>query len=1433
MNRKRNLRLEVLEQRQMLDAMSITPPDTVKGIFYAPEVPGMSGTAVVPVEIPQAEMVFQAAPLAASATPEGYDAHDFAAAQNFLNQSDGTQTNAQILSVVAEHEVDPNDPGTWFNKFGTRYFEFAEVEGTKFLTVVGGVSSSGSASLEGKGLVGELDVSGCTSLTAINIGSNHLTNLNTTGCTALTDLTVSGSQLGTLDVSEHTKLTSLFCANCNLTTLDVSALTDLGRFGCGNNQLTELDVTNNTKLTFLSAEGNQLTRLDLRNLDATSYSATIGGNSDLALLIKSGATPTVSMFCAKDGYSAAFSWSNGTTTHRCQYSGAPLLGTATYTNNADPTDVITYQATVGVPEGYHAHDFIALYDFLRNTDDVTGATNLSKSGITDFSDPTTWPEGLAEFTDSAASKQLKSFCFIGEAGNPAKQMYGNLNFTNFTALETVDFSENRLETAKFTGCTSLTYLGAAGGNYTILLDPATPTETLTLSAAMQKDGYTVTYAWLDGTTAAETTFAGPTSCITTYAVNFNVPAGYDAHDYVTVLDFLAQTDSGGVTNAAKLGITDPADPTAWGDCFVFAENTEGVKVLTDVGNNDSMEGKELAGALDLSGCAALVTVNVENNALTSIDVSGCTALEELYCSDNQLTALDLAPFAFLMNLTCANNQLTELDLTQNAMISSVTAIGDDLRVYLPAALGENTFLCIKQERLGCDEAYLWTDGSDDFAREHAENLVYPITGTLTLTSQTDPTDVETLTTRFYAVPAGYAVKEYLQMVDFLETETTSDTQDGPVTKKNGLWLNENYSSIDPATWTDVTFAEDADGVKHVETINFDRTVLGGVLDCSGMEFLTSVVANGSQLTSVDFAGCTALEDAQLYGCKSLETLNLTDCTALEELSVQSCKLLTELDVSDCAALMDLNAAGCAGLTTLDLSANTALEGLNVSYTNLTVLDLRANAAVNYLEFASPSLKIVYLSEDLANCTLDASYNENDGTSFLWKNAGTSGCRQVLTNAKSVPEICTITPGDGVSFTTQFLLREPIYQDGSNIVFGFGIEAQAGETYTFMLKISSLPDYFYCWQRINASVDEYGLVTAAVNQYRFWNDWQYDIRIVDSKGNILKEDVFTATRLAMPLLQIKPVSTTQFQIIPLSTDARASDYEVSYRLLEGWSWGAWETTKLSDLIEQEWVKENPDGTYLVTNLPAGAFIQFQTCAEGEYSKSDKTLYLDSFAVLRNVYLPQPAALARVYANAVATNVDALTLNVTKLDQRADGVQYRWKVFASNTWSEWTATTDTAIQIDGITPGTIVQIQIFADTSDPINFKASPISTVYCILPSNRLTVPMLRTVTVGHDSATLQIMNWTPLNQLLTLAGSSAAISVTNGVSTAPVVFTFNGTSWKSETDENTMTVNGGMANLALGNLTFNTNYTFKVEASGKNLISAVSSGLKIKTLNVN
>ena len=181
-------------------------------------------------------------------TPSGYNEHDYNKLRAFLDQTDGMRTNGDKINPESYR---PDRPDTWA---GVTWIE--RTSGNKRVMAI---------DWSGMGLVGNLDLTGCSALERLDCGNNQLSELDVSECTSLAYLYCHQNQLTSLDVSDCTNLETLGCGNNQLSELNVSNCSSLVSLGCSDNQLDSLDVNNCPDLLELYCYNNQLTELDVRD----------------------------------------------------------------------------------------------------------------------------------------------------------------------------------------------------------------------------------------------------------------------------------------------------------------------------------------------------------------------------------------------------------------------------------------------------------------------------------------------------------------------------------------------------------------------------------------------------------------------------------------------------------------------------------------------------------------------------------------------------------------------------------------------------------------------------------------------------------------------------------------------------------------------------------------------------------------------------------------------------------------------------------------------------------------------------------------------------------------------------------------------------------------------------------------------------------------
>lgn len=210
--------------------------------------------------------------------PAGYNANDYDRCASFLEQADESGVkNGEKLS----ENYDPNDPDTWgtyeltiwhydgsYETVDAPRFEWFDVGGELRISYI---CLDDQEYDEDFGVVGTLDLSGCSELIEVTCIDNFIEALDLSGCTGLFSVLCTSNLLTELDVSGCPQLTGLLCENNNLTELDVSNNPDLYTLMCALNGIAELDLSNNTSLSTLIVYGNALTELDVSCLPELMY----------------------------------------------------------------------------------------------------------------------------------------------------------------------------------------------------------------------------------------------------------------------------------------------------------------------------------------------------------------------------------------------------------------------------------------------------------------------------------------------------------------------------------------------------------------------------------------------------------------------------------------------------------------------------------------------------------------------------------------------------------------------------------------------------------------------------------------------------------------------------------------------------------------------------------------------------------------------------------------------------------------------------------------------------------------------------------------------------------------------------------------------------------------------------------------------------------
>jgi Leucine-rich repeat (LRR) protein len=482
-----------------------------------------------------------------------------------------------------------------------------------------------SLNLSGKGLTGNLDISGFTALEFLDCSDNQLTsldvndcavleylysddnklaNVNMEGLSVLKELNLYNNRLTSLDISGLTTLTGLDCGNNNLTSLDISGLFNLEELYCDNNQLTSLDVSG-FSLTELYCGGNpvlEFTAPDGNKLSVASMGTILGSSTDYVgydLISKTITLTAIEMAFEK--------W---------EFSPNDVELTAGSFTDTEISFVLDRDITV-TPKSVvieYDQDDVAVINAIIDSNGMTGYNT---------NDPSNWD--FAKWDASSSPRRIIKLDL------PNKGLTGDLDVSELTVLEILDCS----------------------ANYNL--------KSLTLPESL---------TYLDCNSNALTSLTLPTY-LTYLDCSYNNLTSLDVSD-LTALKILSCYDS-------QLTSLNVSDLTALTELYCDFNQLKSLEVNGCTGLEILSCSDNQLKELDVSDLKSLTELYCSYNQLSSLDVSGFTKLTELFCLDNQLTNLDVTGCTALINLYCDNNQLTSLDVSDLTSLTELNCDNNSLK----------------------------------------------------------------------------------------------------------------------------------------------------------------------------------------------------------------------------------------------------------------------------------------------------------------------------------------------------------------------------------------------------------------------------------------------------------------------------------------------------------------------------------------------------------------------------------------------------------------------------------------------------------------------------------------------------------------------------------------------------------------------------------
>ena len=329
-----------------------------------------------------------------------------------------------------------------------------------------------------------------------------------------------------------------------------------------------------------------------------------------------------------------------------------------------------------------------------------------------------------------------------------------------------------------------------------------------------------------------------------------------------------------------------------------------IKVL-DVSSNHALESLSCKSRSGMWGLLDSLILNpelkildIEGHLLTSLDFSGHKYLKELYCQSTTLTNIDVSRSA-LEIVDCRGNQLNFLNINDCTSLKEITFYGNALSFVAKNCSSLERVYAVGLRQLDVSDSPL------------LKILECSLTGIQSFSLSNNP-NLEDL--RIGGQFALFDLSNNFQLVNleincYFEGNRSLDLSDR---KKLKSFI---YSGV---------------AGKDLESINFTG--------CTSLEEVDIYHSYGGSMQSLNFSACSALTSLKCNR-SSIRELNLEGCSNLTLLNCGA-NNLSELNLNHCPGLISLMCYANE-LAVLDIEACKMLTELNCSYNQLT--NLRTNS----------------------------------------------------------------------------------------------------------------------------------------------------------------------------------------------------------------------------------------------------------------------------------------------------------------------------------------------------------------------------------------------------------------------------------------------------------------------------------------------------------
>ncbi len=698
----------------------------------------------------------------------------------------------------------------------------------------------------------------------------------TTLIETVTSLYVSTENISDLTgIEDFTLLQELGVSENSLTSLDLSSNTNLMFLVADDNLLTSINVSNLTNLSLLNIHTNQLTNLDLTS--NTGLTEVYIYNNDLQVLdIRNGNNASITSFEATNNTNlscisvddAAYSTTNWTSidaqtnfteTDYCGYTQIPDA------NFEAALDALGYDDITGdgqVPT--------ALIEVVTNLDvsnqaiaDLTGIEDFTSLEVLNISNNT-----LDDLDFSGNSVIQEIYCFQSEVNS--------LDISNTSALKIVHSYNNDISTLNIDNASALE-------------------ELLTYSNSLSSIPFNNNIS------------LKKLHIYSTFITSVDLSSLVALEDLDIQNMLITQLDLSSNINLRKLNANNSRVDT------LILDNVASLEELYFENAN------YFTGALDLTSCSALKTLDITANVLSSIDITGLVNLKYVEMENtSSLSTIDFSTNTVLQTLITGGNAIEYYDLSNNTgLINFTLNYSGTLYVNLqngfnalmnPISIQGGTNLCVLVDDVSFSTAN-WTDvpSSSIFNDTYC---------------------------RYTAIPdANFeAALEALGYDDI-----SGDGQVPTALIETITSLDVVYKSI-----SDLTGIEDFTALTYLDCSFNSLTSI----DLSNNIALDELNIESNNLSTIDIGNLTSLTILRA-GYNDIQVIDLSNNTSLNYLTIRDNTNLNSLDISQNTLLTHIEASNCM-LTSLDISNQSSLQTIILYNNELTTIDFSNNLNIQYI-----------------------------------------------------------------------------------------------------------------------------------------------------------------------------------------------------------------------------------------------------------------------------------------------------------------------------------------------------------------------------------------------------------------------------------------------------------------------------------------------------